>query len=68
MRMETDPVSIRRSLVSLEYWAMEEVQKPCNSGCYTPSKEPRIYITPDLSSSYLAMRTVTSFMKIESLN
>jgi hypothetical protein len=45
LRMETDPVSeMLYSVVFYEYWTMDEVQKPSNSECYTPSSEPfRIY-------------------------
>jgi hypothetical protein len=42
LRTERDPVS--EMLCSLEYRAMDEVQKPSNPECYTPSSEPfRIY-------------------------
>jgi hypothetical protein len=41
--METGPVS--KTLCLLEYWMMDEVQKPSNHECYTPSSKPfRTYL------------------------
>jgi hypothetical protein len=38
LRLETDPVS--ETLCSLEYQAMDKVQKPSSPKSYTPSSEP----------------------------
>jgi hypothetical protein len=46
LRTEADPVSETSCyLVILDFWTMDEVQKPITSQCYIPSSEPfRIYM------------------------